>query len=235
MATCAATHAIPKEWISRLDPEWVSLWNEHGCHQLRADEVSVTQYRRDPKAYSFTYAAWEGPKVFHEEELDVPVTKPSGTVRVRVYTPEGQGPFPVHFNYHGGGWVLGGLESEAAWCRSICKNVGIKVIDVDYRMAPEYLFPTAIYDSWEVVQWVRQPNAGLKGGKSSLLILRMQARQSAPRLNIKADSVSIGGLSAGGHMTAVMSHMAKAEGVDLKLALMVVPSTDLRFDMISLL
>ena len=44
-----------------------------------------------------------------------------------------------------------------------------------------------------------------------------------------ADSLSIGGLSAGGHMTAVMSHMAKNEGVDLKLALMVVPSTDLRF------
>jgi len=59
----------------------------------------------------------------------------------------------------------------------------------------------------------------------------MQARQSAEKLNIKADSLSIGGLSAGGHMTAVMSHMAKIEGIDLKLALMVVPSTDLRFDL----
>ena len=156
MTTCAATHSIPEEWVSRLDPEWVSLWNEHGRHQYRADEVSVAQYRQDPKAYSFTYAAWDGPKVFHEEEFDVPVSKPSGTVRVRVYTPEGQGPFPVHFNYHGGGWVLGGLQSEAAWCRSICNNVGIKVIDVDYRMAPEYPFPTAIYDSWEVVKWVRR-------------------------------------------------------------------------------
>lgn len=58
----------------------------------------------------------------------------------------------------------------------------------------------------------------------------MQARQFAVTLNIKADSLSIGGLSAGGHMTAVMSHMAKHEGVGLKLALMVVPSTDLRFD-----
>ena len=57
----------------------------------------------------------------------------------------------------------------------------------------------------------------------------MQARLSAEKLNIKADSLSIGGLSAGGHMTAVMSHMAKNEGVHLKLALMVVPSTDLRF------
>lgn len=61
-------------------------------------------------------------------------------------------------------------------------------------------------------------------------MLKTQARQSAPKLNIKADSVSIGGLSAGGHMAAVMSHMAKHEGVHLKLALMVVPSTDLRFD-----
>ena len=156
MATCAATHSIPEEWVSRLDPEWVSLWNEHGRHQYRADEVSVAQYRQDPKAYSFTYAAWDGPSVFHEEEFDVPVSKPSGTVRVRVYTPEGRGPFPVHFNYHGGGWVLGGLQSEAAWCRSICNDVGIKVIDVDYRMAPEYPFPTAIYDSWEVVKWVMQ-------------------------------------------------------------------------------
>jgi acetyl esterase/lipase len=59
--------------------------------------------------------------------------------------------------------VLGGLESEAAWCRSICNNVKIKVIDVDYRMAPEFLFPTAIYDSWEVVQWVRCITIDLKG------------------------------------------------------------------------
>ena len=59
--------------------------------------------------------------------------------------------------------MLGGLESEAAWCRSICNNVKIKVIDVDYRMAPEFLFPTAIYDSWEVVQWVRCITIDLKG------------------------------------------------------------------------
>jgi len=154
MAACVASHSIPAEWIPHLDSEWVSLWNDHGRHQYRADEVSVPKYRENPKAYSFTYAAWSGPKVFQEEEFDVPVTKPSGTVRVRVYTPEGPGPFPVHLNYHGGGWVLGGLESEAAWCRSICNNVNIKVIDVDYRMAPEFLFPTAIYDSWDVVKWV---------------------------------------------------------------------------------
>ena len=84
MGACVETHSIPAEWIPHLDPEWVSLWNNHGRHQYRADEVSVREYRENPKAYSFTYAAWSGPKVFKEEEFDVPVTKPSGTVRVRV-------------------------------------------------------------------------------------------------------------------------------------------------------
>lgn len=68
-----------------------------------------------------------------------------------------------------------------------------------------------------------------------MLTLKVQARASAADLNIKVDSLSIGGLSAGGHMTAVMSHIAKHEGVDLKLALMVVPSTDLRFELSSTL
>ncbi|KAK3619755.1 hypothetical protein LTR56_023840 [Elasticomyces elasticus] len=203
-----ANHAIPEELLAGLDPEWVTLWNEHGRKQLRADEVSVENYRKDSQAYSFTFPTYTGPAVFHEEEMNVQVSKPAGVVKVRVYTPEGPGPFPVHLNYHGGGWVLGGLNSEAAWCRSVCNKLGIKIIDVDYRMAPEYPFPTAIYDSWEVVKW---------------------ALSSASKLNIKADSVSIGGLSAGGHMSAVMSHMARDDGVHLKLALMVVPSVDLRW------
>lgn len=99
------------------------------------------------------------------------MTKPDGQIKVRVYTPEGTGPFPVHLNYHGGkymlfkavnglakiksgGWILGGLHSEAAWCRSVCNKVGIVVVDVDYRLAPEFVFPAAIYDSWDAIQWV---------------------------------------------------------------------------------
>lgn len=52
--------------------------------------------------------------------------------------------------------MLGGLQSEAAWCRHICNQSNIKVIDVDYRMGPEHKFPTAIYDCWDAVKWVRR-------------------------------------------------------------------------------
>lgn len=68
----------------------------------------------------------------------------------RVYS--GHGPFPVHLNFHGGGWVLGGLRFEAAWCRSICNEASIIVIDIDYLLPPKFPFPVALYDCWTAVQ-----------------------------------------------------------------------------------
>ncbi|TID06832.1 Arylesterase [Colletotrichum higginsianum] len=107
-----------------------------------------------------------------------------------------------------GGWVLGGLNSEAAWCRHICNKANIKVIDVDYRMGPEFKFPTAIYDCWDTVKW---------------------AVKHAAALNIDSSSVSFGGLSAGGQMSAVLAHFARDEHVAIKLHLMIVPATDMRY------
>ena len=109
---------------------------------------------------------------------------------------------------HPGGWVLGGLKSEQAWCRHMCNKANIKIIDVDYRMAPEFPFPTSIYDCWDAVKWTIN---------------------SAETLNIDPKSVSIGGLSAGGHMSAVLAHFARDEGIDLKLHMMIVPATDMRY------
>lgn len=56
----AASPAIPDNLYDGLDPEWVKLWNEHGRYQKRADEVSIEEYRKNPAAYSFTYATWPG-------------------------------------------------------------------------------------------------------------------------------------------------------------------------------
>ncbi|KAK4073048.1 hypothetical protein Purlil1_13175 [Purpureocillium lilacinum] len=173
--------AVSEDEYQGLDPEWRSLWNEHGSSMVRADEVTIEEYRLDPAKYSFSYPTYPGPEVFHVEDRRIPVTRPAG------------------------GWVLGGLKSEAAWCRHMCNKSNVKVIDVDYRMGPEFRFPTAIYDCWDA------------------------AIENADALNVDPKSVSFGGLSAGGHMSAVLAHFARDENIDIKLHLMIVPATDMRY------
>lgn len=116
--------AIKNEHLAGLDPEWVQLWHNHGAHMVRADEVSIEEYRENPAAYSFTYPTYagrlhsrsqdldgeadprQGPDVFAVQDLQVPVSTPSGEITVRMYSPEGPGPFPVHLNFHGGNCFL---------------------------------------------------------------------------------------------------------------------------------
>ncbi|KAL5338358.1 Alpha/Beta hydrolase protein [Aspergillus crustosus] len=209
--TIAQTNnAIPDKYLPGLDPEWLQMWSEHGKDISGAHLVTVEEFEQCPGKYSFTYPTWTGPEVHKVYDVQVPVSDPEGHITCRVYTPSGPGPFPVHLNFHGGGWVLGGLKSEAAWCRSICNDSSIVVVDVDYRLAPKYPFPVALYDCWAAVRWTIE-NAAL--------------------LNIKPDSVSIGGLSSGGLITGVLAHFARdsTPQINLKLQLMIVPATDMRY------
>src|SRR5262245_1333290 len=71
-------------------------------------------------------------------ELKIP--GPAGTIQARMYTPEGKGPFPVLVYFHGGGWVIGTLETHDSCCRALARNAGCVVVSVDYRLAPEHKF-----------------------------------------------------------------------------------------------
>ena len=61
---------------------------------------------------------------------------------------------PVYINYHGGGWVFGGLATDKSFCSKICNSVACVVVDVDYSLAPEHPWPAQLEDSWAALQWV---------------------------------------------------------------------------------
>ena len=76
----------------------------------------------------------------------VPVT--GGEITVRVYRPAGLGPHPVLVFYHGGGWVIGDLYTHDGICRSLVNAAGCAMASVDYRLAPEFKYPTPVEDSY---------------------------------------------------------------------------------------
>lgn len=65
---------------------------------------------------------------------------------------------PVYVNFHGGGWVAGGFATDMRFCSRVCNEVGCVVVDVDYRLAPEFPWPAQLQDSWAALLWVYSPN-----------------------------------------------------------------------------
>src|SRR5215510_5416082 len=123
--------------------------------------------------------------------VDRAVPGPAGDIPVRVYTPEGRGPFPVLVYFHGGGWVLGDLESHDAVCRALARSVPTMVVAVHYRRAPEHRFPAAAEDAYAATRWVAEHAATIGAD---------------PR------RVAVGGDSAGGNLAAVVPLMARERG-----------------------
>jgi acetyl esterase len=98
---------------------------------------------------------------------------------------------PCYLYLHGGGWWLGTLDQSDSSCRGIATDVGCVVVSVDYRLAPEHKFPTAVEDSYAALLWVVE---------------------HADELGIDASRIAIGGGSAGGNLAAVVSLLARDRG-----------------------
>ena len=147
-----------------------------------------------------------GPEVGAVEDRTIP--GPASEIPIRVYRPEGDGPFGVLVFYHGGGWVIGDLDTHDRECRLLCNGAGCLVVAVDYRLAPEHRFPAAVEDAFAALQWVGR-NAGELGGD--------------PR------RLAVGGDSAGGNLAAVMALLARDQGGPaLRFQLLVYPAVDAR-------
>ncbi|MCH9757367.1 MAG: alpha/beta hydrolase fold domain-containing protein [Gammaproteobacteria bacterium] len=109
----------------------------------------------------------------------------------RLYRPAGNGPHPVVVYFHGGGWVLGNLNSDDAFCRDLCVRSESIIVSIDYRLAPEYAFPTAINDGFAAVQWVAKHAASLGGLPGQM---------------------AVAGFSAGANIATVVCHLARDLG-----------------------
>ncbi|HUO89541.1 MAG TPA: alpha/beta hydrolase [Rhizomicrobium sp.] len=146
---------------------------------------------------------------------DVPVGKtenrmipgPAGEIPVRIYTPVGGNNelMPALVYYHGGGFVIGNLDTHDGLCRLLANDGNFRVIAVDYRLAPEHKFPAALDDAFAALDWVMT---------------------NAPDIGVDANRVAVGGDSAGGALAAGVAQLAKAKGgMPLDAQLLMFPVT----------
>ena len=149
-------------------------------HTVSPEEARVNMLSR-PRA--------KGPEVAKVEDRTVPGSGPD--IPVRIYTPAGSGPFPALAWYHGGGWVVGNLETADGTARHLTVETGCVVVSVDYRLAPEAKFPAASNDCYAATKWIAQ---------------------NASSINVDPSRIAVGGDSAGGNLAAVVSLMAKDRG-----------------------
>src|SRR5207342_2313867 len=115
-------------------------------------------------------------------------------IPLRIYRPAGvpaSTPLPAYVCFHGGGWVIGDLDTQDVLGRQLTAGSGASVVSVDYRLAPEHKFPAAVDDAWAATRWV-VAHAG--------------------ELGVDARQLAVAGDSAGGNLAAVVSLLARDAG-----------------------
>ncbi len=122
---------------------------------------------------------------------DSEIEGPAGKLPVRIYTPEGDGPFPILVYFHGGGWTVGNCTSSDPFVQRLSNRAGCVAVSVEYRLAPEHPFPAATEDAYSAIQWVAD---------------------NADRICGNEQQIAVGGDAAGGTLAAVVSLMARDRG-----------------------
>ncbi|KAG8688527.1 hypothetical protein FRC11_005279 [Ceratobasidium sp. 423] len=187
-----------------LDAEYAAFHNKY-----LIDRPAIHKIPWDPACRAGTNPSELEPcQVGSVRDLTIPGTPP---VNVRVFTPSGGRPvdgWPVLVFYHGGGWMLGGIGAENSFCTRTCLTAKCVVVAVDYRLAPEHVFPAAVDDSWTALKWIYE--------------------HGATELDIDLSRIAVGGSSAGGNLSAVMTQRAvqRSPPLPIRYQVLIVPVTD---------
>ncbi len=159
-------------------------------------EMTVEQARGLPALLG--QLVGEGPQVASVRDIEIP--GPAGAIPARVYEPT-ESPAGTVVYYHGGGWVLGGLDDWDAVLRMLAVESGARVVSVDYRLAPEHRFPAAHEDADAAAAWIASELAG--GGP-----------------------IVVAGDSAGGNLATVVALHARDGGPQIALQVLLYPAVD---------
>ena len=186
--------------LPTIDPQARAVMDHFASLGLPAfDRISPTEARR---LYRETRGALRPPAPALPVVRDLNVG-----VRLRLYRPA-DGVLPALIYFHGGGWVVGDLDTHDVVCRQIAAQSASLVIAVDYRLAPEHRFPAAVDDAWSATTWIAS---------------------QASALGIDAARIAVGGDSAGGGLAAAVTLLARDAGAPhVAFQVLVYPVTDLR-------
>jgi acetyl esterase len=166
------------------------------AHELPVDQLRVNH------ATETARLCGDGPEVAAVRGLSIP--GPGGQIPLRAYRPRGEEPLPMIVWIHGGGWVMGSVDTYDAAARALAQASGAVVVSVDYRLAPEHRWPAAVDDCLAAVRWAAAHGAEVGGDGSRL---------------------AVAGDSAGGNLAAVVARRLRGE-VELRMQALVYPVID---------
>ncbi|PYH98393.1 hypothetical protein BO71DRAFT_447291 [Aspergillus ellipticus CBS 707.79] len=195
--------------LHRLDPEYVAFYNQYVIDKQQVHLQPVEASRS-----SGILIPGGGPPLPVGEIRDLTIRRrvsEGPDIRLRAFIPEGETPddgWPVMLYFHGGGWVLGNIDTENPVCTNLCARSRCLVLTVDYRLAPENPWPAAVEDSWEALLWL------ISEGPS--------------KIPMDVTNLATGGSSAGGNLAAIITQkgLTLSPPVRFKAQLLSVPVTD---------